>query len=191
MREQLSSRAGVRAGFMGSGERNAIAFAHVGEPVRLEALGIEPPRHSQRAQPPLERRGLDLGPAFAMGGTEEELAVEASIVSDEDRVADPCGHLGEHRIDPRGIAKHRPRDPVDVGRSDSAESPGEANERIPLVVDRPVRIDGDDRELQDPVATGVETGGFDVDDGETGQRHGAHPTQWVWQGFRAQLAAAS
>lgn len=70
-----------------------------------------------------------------------------------------------------------------MGRTDLLERPTQADQRAPSVDDLwgcdgvgvarlrpPIEIDvaGDDGDLQDAVAIGIETGGLDIEDGESG-----------------------
>ena len=159
--------------------RDVVAFADVDQTVRLQVLGIEPPRQAQCAQSSIEPVELALGPAGAASGTQEELAVETSVVRDEEGVAHAFGELGEDGTELRRAFQHRTGDAVDIGRPDAPERPAQPYEGLPLVDLVAVCVDRDHGQLQDAVTARVEARGFDVDDGEVGEGHDRHLTHGV------------
>ena len=109
--------------------------------------------------------------------------VEVGVVGSEHRAVEPAGELGERRTQRRRVAELAAGQAVHLARADALPRPAQPHERAPLVGDLSAD-DGDEPDLEDPVASGRQAGRLDVDDREAGEcdrcvRHTRQPTPGV------------
>lgn len=89
VREDRGGRTSIGSGLVGPGERDVVPLAEVAETVRSESIGVEAARHAQGTETPFEPSQLRWSELAPPSGVDEELAVEAGVVGDEQRITDP------------------------------------------------------------------------------------------------------
>jgi hypothetical protein len=164
---------GIGERIVGAYHRDAVALAEIAEPVAQLPVGVEPAREVERAHP----RHAGKRCAAAAGGFLEESEIEGKVVSREDRTVESPSQFDDHGVDSWGAPELAMGDAVNVLGAESAEvAPPWPDVAGPTVEDMSLRIDDDDRDLENAVSSRRETGGLDVDDCEAhvGSRHTPH-----------------
>lgn len=184
MRQHRCGRTSVSESFMRPIEADRIPVADIAEPMGQFAIGIEPTGHPQGAESTLERCDRHRRGSASPGVSNEELAIEASVVSNEERIAQPLRELIENVVQLRRPAQHRSCDAVNVGRTDATERPPKLHEGLPLIVDHALAINRHHCDLQHTITPDIETGRLKIDHCESREGHVAHLTQGVLQGHR-------
>ena len=94
-------RRGRRVGerVVGFVEGDAVELAEVAQAVRPLSVGVEPARHAQRAQRPLEAAPDRVVGRPAACGPAQEAAVEVGVVGREDGAVEALAELGEHVVE--------------------------------------------------------------------------------------------
>ena len=181
MGEDLGGGGGITQCIVRPIEGDVVAGAHIGEPVRLFSRRVEPSRHPQRAQQRAEAAAQSIVGRPTAGGAGEKGRVEGCVVRGEDRTVESLAQLVERVAEQGGVLQMPTRDAVDVGGADSLQRPAQLDVARPCVDDGAVGGDGDQTDLEHPMAARRQPGGLQVDDGERGKRHVGNPRQRVSQ----------